>query len=242
MIVRDCAKLLKRCIASMDGLYDYLAIVDTGTVNDNTIEIAKGLAHFFGVYTSKWGMPFLDDFAAARNYAMSLLPDDVEWLIWADSDDVFRYTANLRSDILNIKPEFNFFGTSYQLSPNSAIKKIRGSRNGKMKWYKKIHEYLAYDDGRPLNDGFMLDHSIAHGRSNKLGRERAGRNYTLLYDCVSKHPEDPHYVFLLAREYYANGRIGKAKEVLLNAKREILDTQWYKDYFPDYNKYIELIA
>ena len=79
MIVRDEEEVLARCLDSAAGIADEIIIVDTGSV-DRTMEIAREYTD--QVYSFTW----IDDFAAARNYAFSLASS--EFCMWLDADDV----------------------------------------------------------------------------------------------------------------------------------------------------------
>ena len=81
MIVRDEELALPRCLDSVEGIFDEIIIVDTGST-DKTREIAE--KRVGKVYDFKW----IDDFSAARNYALSLAKGD--WLMWLDADDVIE--------------------------------------------------------------------------------------------------------------------------------------------------------
>lgn len=223
MIVKNCANLLQRCLVSITGLYDYLAIVDTGTTRDDTVQVAQAAATHFSTYQPKWDKPFLDDFAAARNQAMEEL--DADWLIWVDCDEVFRDTFELRSDIFALPPEMNYFGMYCVLDKlGNKITKIRGTRRGKMKWFKRIHEYLSYGERELIDDkGVLLDHELAHGRSKARGIRNKERNYTILRAGLAENPEDPHYPLCLARELNAQGRIEEANALIQDIDPKTLD-------------------
>ena len=79
MIVRDEENNLPHCLESVRGLFDEIVIVDTGSI-DRTKEIARE----FGakVFDFVW----IDDFAAARNEALSHATGD--YAFWLDADDV----------------------------------------------------------------------------------------------------------------------------------------------------------
>lgn len=69
MIVKNEEAVLERCLESVSDLVDEIVVVDTGST-DRTREIAEW---FTGrVYDFQW----IDDFAAARNYAFSLAEKD----------------------------------------------------------------------------------------------------------------------------------------------------------------------
>ncbi len=79
MIVRDEQENLPRCLASVPGIFDEIVVIDTGST-DRTREIARE----FGarVFEFAW----IDDFAAARNEALSHATGD--YAFWLDADDV----------------------------------------------------------------------------------------------------------------------------------------------------------
>ena len=78
MIVRDEAKSLPHCLASIQGLWDELVVVDTGSV-DGTPELARS----FGARVAAF--PWVDDFAAARNFSLGLCTGD--WILVLDADE-----------------------------------------------------------------------------------------------------------------------------------------------------------
>ena len=79
MIVKNEQENLPRCLASVEGIFDEIIIVDTGST-DRTKEIARE----FGakVFDFEW----IDSFAAARNEALSHATGD--YAFWLDADDV----------------------------------------------------------------------------------------------------------------------------------------------------------
>jgi glycosyltransferase involved in cell wall biosynthesis len=79
MIVRDEQDHLGNCLESVQGVFDEIVVVDTGSI-DRTKEIAEE----FGarVFDFVW----IDDFAAARNAALAHAARD--FAFWLDADDV----------------------------------------------------------------------------------------------------------------------------------------------------------
>ena len=101
MIVRDEEDVLERCLSSAAGLFDEIVIVDTGS-KDRTCEIARQFTD--KVYDFEW----VDDFAAARNFAFSKASGD--YLMWLDADDViegenYRLFEELFRDIERTHPD-----------------------------------------------------------------------------------------------------------------------------------------
>ncbi len=79
MIVRDEEKLLPQCLKSVRDWVDEIVIVDTGS-SDNTVDVAKS----FGGTVRHFD--WIDDFSAARNYALGSVK--TPWTLWLDADDV----------------------------------------------------------------------------------------------------------------------------------------------------------
>ena len=79
MIVKNEQENLPTCLASVEGIFDEIVVVDTGST-DRTKEIARE----FGakVFDFEW----IDNFAAARNEALSHATGD--YAFWLDADDV----------------------------------------------------------------------------------------------------------------------------------------------------------
>ena len=78
MIVRDEEKNIERALSwGKDLVYEQI-VVDTGST-DRTVELA--LAMGAKVYHFQW----IDDFAAAKNYAISKASGD--WIAFLDADE-----------------------------------------------------------------------------------------------------------------------------------------------------------
>ena len=79
MIVKNEADVLARALGNASAYADEIIVVDTGST-DGTKGIAKKLTD--KVFDYEWH----DDFAAARNYALSKATCDL-WM-WLDADDI----------------------------------------------------------------------------------------------------------------------------------------------------------
>lgn len=81
MIVKNEEAVLARCLDSLAGIADELVIVDTGST-DATRQVARR-------YTDKiFDFPWIDDFAAARNFSFSKA--SMEYIYAADADEVLE--------------------------------------------------------------------------------------------------------------------------------------------------------
>lgn len=78
MIVKNEARHLADCVASVSGLADEICVVDTGST-DGTVELAASLGCRVGHFA------WCDDFAAARNASLTLCTGD--WIFALDADE-----------------------------------------------------------------------------------------------------------------------------------------------------------
>ncbi|MFO0957379.1 MAG: glycosyltransferase [Isosphaeraceae bacterium] len=81
MIVKNEEANLPACLESAEGLFDEVIVVDTGS-QDRTRELALER----GAKVSEF--PWVDDFAAARNFALEQATGD--YAFWLDADDVIE--------------------------------------------------------------------------------------------------------------------------------------------------------
>jgi len=78
MIVRDAERTIARCLDSVKDAVDEIVVVDTGSA-DRTREIVSR-------YTDRiYDFPWIDDFAAARNFSFERATKD--YILWLDADD-----------------------------------------------------------------------------------------------------------------------------------------------------------
>lgn len=141
MIVKNEEKILDRCLSCVADLMDEIIVVDTGST-DRTKEIAA--AYTDKIYDFQW----VNDFAAARNYAFSLATGD--YIYSADADEVLDEVNRERFRILkeNLLPEIEIvqmyycnqlkFGTVYNYDKEYRPKLFKRVRE--FTWIDPIHE------------------------------------------------------------------------------------------------------
>lgn len=162
MIVRNEENTIARCLNSVKDIPDEIVIVDTGSL-DRTKEIVKE-------YTDKLlDFTWIDDFAAARNFAFSKATKD--YILWLDADDVFADSD--RDQFLKLKKDldplidvvnmpyllaFDQFGAvTFSLRRNRLVKRSKNFR-----WIGAVHEYLEVY-GPVLNSGICVTHKGTEG-------------------------------------------------------------------------------
>jgi len=206
MIVRDEARVLGRCLRSLDGLYDELCIVDTGS-QDRTLAVAER----FGAKTST----FLDcndrqgrirDFALARNAALDLSTGD--WILWIDADEVLepggaaRIRRHVRADehmAVRICMRWN-----RARWPLARLFK----RDPRHRFAGRIHEHVTLV-GKVISDPQIVIRNLP----DKRGKEGSGeRNIRILSSLLEENPADAASLFYLGNELRGAGRFAEAIE------------------------------
>lgn len=146
MIVKNEERVLERCLRSIADLMDEIIIVDTGST-DRTKEIARKYTEL--IYDFEW----IDDFAAARNFAFSKATK--EYIYSADADEVLDEENRQRFRILKeqMLPEIEIVqmrycnqlshGTAYNFDAEYRPKLYKRQRD--FVWIEPVHERVRLD-------------------------------------------------------------------------------------------------
>lgn len=170
MIVKNESKVLKRCLDSLDGLYDELVILDTGS-SDNTKEIAY-------TYTDKvYDFTWVNDFSKARNAAFERCSCD--YIYSVDADEVLDEENRQKFLMLKqcLDPEIEIVqmyytnqlenGTVYNFDKELRPKLFKRQR--KFTWIEPVHETI-----REYPVVFDSDIEIQHKPENNHGSRDCG--------------------------------------------------------------------
>ena len=220
VIVRDGAEDIAWCLESFAGEVDELIVVDTGS-QDATVEIARRFTP--QVYTFPWR----DDFAAAKNFALSKAHGT--WAFFPDSDERLSDASRgkLRqaamaadaegADALElIRHEIDLTGQPVGLPDNPAVRMIK--RTPDLRYRDPIHEYLAYPDGRhvPIANIRAEDILLLHrGYAPERQAAKTARNLAML---EKMEREGTKKLFL---HYYLSGaylNLGRYEDVCREAE------------------------
>lgn len=232
MIVRDIADTLPVTLKSVEGLFDQVVVIDTGSV-DNTIEIARS----FGadVHHFDW----IHDFSAARNYSFDQLKTD--WAFWLDGDDLLigrEYFAEMcekvdaqnlegclleyvysldsigQAELARLEPQILSRQISSdevyaRLSPrcNTTQYRERLVRNDPTwRWVYPVHEALPAV-GRRFGKYDKV--RVIHRRHVRKISAHSGRNLEIL-NKVPLEKRDERIWFYFGLEYASSGRTDEA--------------------------------
>jgi len=201
MIVKNEENTLARCLRSIQKAADEILVVDTGS-QDRTVEIARQFRAKIGHF--EW----CDDFAAARNHALSLAACD--WILIMDADDEMDPggEAGLRL-FLDNRPQAEVCSLRTRIpcpgGLETFIEHPRLFRNHiGLHYVNGVHEQLVHFDGRQALPQVATGISVYHhgylGASDEMDARRA-RNLRILQAEAARRPDDPMVHFFLGKEY-----------------------------------------
>jgi len=142
MIVRDEEEVLARCLDAIEGLYDELVIVDTGSL-DKTKEIAA--KYGARIYDMEW----VDNFGKARQYALDQCTGDI--VGYCDADMVFdgdvketrKYLIEQFTNGIDMVSAPYVWGSYNPGEPPSLVYNLPWFfRREKFQWVGAVHEFL----------------------------------------------------------------------------------------------------
>ena len=206
LIARDEARVLRRCLESLDGAYDQLCIVDTGSVDD-TPKIAKQFGAKFKRFTACNDTDGrMADFALARNECIALA--NGAWILSIDADEILAKSSAerirwhvQRDKSAAVRVRLRSRGTEWL-----AVRLFRN--HPKHRFRNRIHEWLPIA-GRIADDPSIL----ITNKPDKRGKESsAQRDLRLCSLALQENPKNRVMVFYLARALRRLGQYDAAIE------------------------------
>ena len=226
IIVRDEAAMLPGLLASIDGAFDQVALVDTGST-DRTVAIFEAWAQRqalpFGYRVDRiaWG----DDFAAARNHADALLETD--WTCNADADDEIRGAGNLRALAATLPAGAVTVAFAWDYFDGGVLWRARMARRAASRWCGRVHETLLAD-GPTVNVPPQLA-TWFHRRRDERPDAHA-RDLSIARRWAREAPDDPHALVTAATAEIEDGdpceavMLARRFLALERVRRELGDT------------------
>jgi glycosyltransferase involved in cell wall biosynthesis len=220
MIVKNEEETIARCLESVKNLVDEIIIVDTGST-DKTKEIVSQFTDRIIDFT------WIDDFAAARNFAFSHATMD--YIFWLDADDVVMEQD--REKFLTLKktldPSIDSVTMHYHLAfdeKGNVISSLRRNRlvkrQNNFQWHGAVHEYLEVW-GNILHSDVAVTHCRIHHDSD--------RNLRIYEKRLSQGENfSPRDLYYFANELFEHQR----RELAIDYYKKFLATKngWVEDY------------
>jgi glycosyltransferase involved in cell wall biosynthesis len=214
LIVRDEARVLDGCLASIEDVVDEIVLVDTGS-QDDSVEIA--VDHGSRVIHHEWG----GDFAEARNIGLEAARG--EWVLYIDADE--RLTGADRDSMQELLHGAREVAFRLLLRPDSHSTPYREHRlwrnDPRIRFAGRIHEKVtpaiaavSRRDRRPIGDcELLLEHLGYEGDQSHKHR----RNLPLLRAQLEREPDNLFNRHHLARVLDGLGEHEEALNVLIDA-------------------------
>lgn len=218
VIVKDEAETLARCLASTAGAVDEIVVVDTGS-KDASPDIARqaGARIYF--------LPWPDDFAAVRNFALEKASGD--WVLVLDADEEIR-----REDIPSLRRLLwrqdveayclrvvNYYGpvAGADFVTDNVCRLFR--RRPEYKFRGRLHEQVVdsiREAAGPESIKFtgITVYHYGYLDSCVKRKDKSRRNRFLLSLALAEDPANPYWQYALAVEEFHEGRYSEALERL----------------------------
>lgn len=209
MIVKNEEKNMERALSwGKDVMWEQI-VVDTGST-DCTVELAGRMG------AKVFSFPWIDDFAAAKNYALEQAQG--EWIAFLDADEYMTPEDIQKLNVfLNGEDADRFDGISMgvlQLEEDGRLflsgNQTRFFRNTPdIRYRRRIHEQLESLTGKTLRIGDGRgEFSVIHtGYQKRILDEKksSGRNRWLIQKELEEHPNDYEMLGYMGDECFADG-------------------------------------
>lgn len=217
MIVKNEQEFLPRCLQSARDIVDEIVVVDTGS-SDST-----------GVIAGQFGARVIEhewqsDFSESRNVSLDHASGD--WILVLDADEELPEETRKRipgmidsTDVggIEVKVRSRLPETNAANYDDSKI--VRLFRNRKeYRYIMPIHEQIRPSiekaGGRILSSDLIILHQGYSRTVVQGGESRADRNLRLLYEAVSRSPDDPYFHYQIGITLMSIGKKGEALDEL----------------------------
>ncbi len=232
MIVKNESANIADALAGFVPFADEIIVVDTGS-SDNTKEIAAEFTS--NIYDFEW----TDDFAAARNFAMSKAGQSYQ--LWVDADD--RITAENQVHIQSLKSHFDGKKAFYFILENQRTDEpLTSCRQlrcipiiGDVRFEGRIHEQIFPGAVRAGLDLVATDIVITHlGYMTEQARmAKALRNLAIMERERADGRDDGGLHFVLAMTYAPLGRRQEAIRSMEEALERFENENYNHNLIPE---------
>jgi tetratricopeptide (TPR) repeat protein len=212
MIVKNERENLPRCLSSARPYVDEIVVVDTGS-QDGTPELA--LEYGAKVFYFEW----CDDFAAARNYAISQASGN--WILMLDADnelvvesDQFQHEITQHPDVIAYSLTHLEVDDPIKMTPLHRLCLFRNLPS--LRYVGRFHELLQYvgSDKKATEIGNLNSLKVLHHgcSQDKVKQKDITRNIPLLERIRQEEGLNLKLLFCLADMYADTQQPNKAQD------------------------------
>lgn len=207
---------IARALSSIASHVDAIYITSTQVEDSPAIKLARS----FGANMSffKW----TKDFSEARNFALDQIPDDYEWIVWMDTDDVITGASIIREAVK--QPVDAIYATyNYEIDKDGRVlqshPRERIVRKKLFRWGAQglpvgaLHENLT--PSKTVRSMFAQEIVWNHYPEEVDRSVKDKRNHEILLNAYEKEGEnhDPRTTYYLARSFFDLGEWTKAEDL-----------------------------
>lgn len=224
MIVKNEARILGRCLDSVQGAVDEMVVVDTGST-DGTPDIARR----YGARIVN--EPWRDHFARARNAGLAHARGD--WILFLDADEqldpedrpkVWEAVRDAGCEAVLVQVH-NYAGPRREEAVINPVVRLFRNRP-EYRFEGRIHEQITPSICRRRPDApFLLTDIRIHHDGYRpevvQSKGKIARNVRLLHMELEERPEEPFLWYNLGVEYLRLGKIEAALEAFRQARMRV---------------------
>lgn len=206
-------------LTGVDGLARYVDAIYITITGENAkcLEVAQKYGAVVSYF--QWG----NDFADARNFNFSQVPKDYDYVVWTDSDDVWRNPQLLRGmadrmqeeaiDIVNLI--YNYHYDEFGKLDTEHLKSRIIKNDGCVKWIALLlHE--DFEPQRQIVSDLNKEMVVIHLTDNARLDRAAARNTEIAEIAFKKYPNDPRSYWNLANCYLSEGKFDDTIQLYLD--------------------------
>jgi Flp pilus assembly protein TadD len=225
LIIKNEEDNLEKTLKSLDGFADEIVVVDTGST-DNSVEIAKKYADIVDYF--EW----CDDFAKARNYAISKATKD--WIFQIDADEVM--SDDIKSELKELvqNDDLVLINTTIQeytsqnsfylsVAQNPRLFRNRDDISYYRSYHEKVEDSIKEIIKKEPNKKVLYFTKIVtihkgYTATNINSKDKVNRAISIMSKWIESNPNDSYILVKLASEYRDIGELEKAYDLCKRAK------------------------
>ena len=219
IITKNESHHLERCLNSLAKYPLEVVIADTGSTDDTFDMIKRILSSYPKCNIIVEHFKWINDFAAAKNYAISIAHNDLVMVIdsdeWITSENLKQVINTMNDSLVGQIKRINIYERDGELFENHEW--IGRIFNKKFYHYEgRIHEQLVNINNidaeiKRVKTEVTICHDGYAGTKEDV-TNKALRNISLINACILDEGENPYMLYQLGKSYYMIGDYEKSAQ------------------------------